>query len=145
MTATFERLRQKIRAKDIGSALLEIQELEQTVKMSPRLLVLKAMCLLLSEEDGPLEDVESALRAALSLDDEYVDAYLELGWFLYAVQDQTTEAQAAFDRALHVLRKLNCEVIRGLLACAEELTPEASPEQLRTRLEELLHSPPTRP
>lgn len=142
MMATFERLQQRIRSKDIGLALLEIQELERTAKVSPRLLVLKAMCLQLSKEDGPLEDVESALQEALSLDDEYVDAYLELGWFLYAVQDQTAQAQAAFDRALHLLRKQNFEVIRGLLACAEELTPEVSPESLRMKLEGLLLSPP---
>jgi hypothetical protein len=74
------------------------------------------------------------------LDDAYVDAYLEHGWFLYAVQDQTKAAQAAFERAFHLLRKQNCEVIRGLLACAEELAPETDQDKLKAQLERRLVS-----
>lgn len=142
MNTTFERLQQKIRTKDIESALSEIQSLEATTKASPRLLVLKAMCLQLSQVEGPLEDVESALREALRLDDEYIDAHLELWRFLYAVQDQTRDGQAEFEKALTLLRKQNAEVIQGLLACAEEFTPEADAGKLRDGLERMLLSPP---
>jgi tetratricopeptide (TPR) repeat protein len=138
MEALFDRLQKRLRCGDVKSALLEIEALERTANLTPRLLVLKAMCLQLSEEDGPLEEVEIALRAALSMDDEYIDAHLELGWFLYAVQDQTSEGKKHFDEALHLLRKLNSEAIRGLLACAEELTPEESQVELRAKLGNLL-------
>jgi len=134
----FERLRRKIGSKDIASVLLEIREIEQTVQASPRREVLKAMCLQLSEAGGPLEDVNSALQQALLLDDEYVEAHLEMGWFLYAVQDQTKDAQEAFERALHLLGRQNSEVIRGLLACAEELAPETNQDALRAELERRL-------
>ena len=138
MNPAFERIRRQIESKEIASALLEIREIEQTAKGSPRLAVLKAMCLQLSEADGPLEDVHSALQQALLLNDEYVEAHLEMGWFLYAVQDQTKDAQEAFERALHLLRKQNSEVIRGLLACAEELAPETNQDALRAELERRL-------
>lgn len=123
----FDRVRALVRAKDVCNALALIENIESRDGASARLFVLKALCLQLSE-DASLEDVEKALNAALSLDDENIDAHLEMGWFRLVMLDDAERAKASFKQAADLMARLNEEVVRGLLACDEELSPGLAPE-----------------
>lgn len=141
MATEYEHLRELCRAKNFKAALAEIEKLEKTPKPSPRLLVLKANCIQLSDGDRySLEDVESAFRMAIEADDEYVDAYIERAWFMYSIEDRADQAQKMFTTALHLLKKLNLQVIRGLLACAEELKDQKDLKALKDDLRNQLLS-----
>lgn len=118
-------------------ARLLIASAEKSSGPSPRLEVLKATCLQLSD-DASLEEVEGTLLRAIELDDQYVDAFVELGWFLLNVLDDREKATVAFDKALGLLQKLNGEVFRGLLACRDELQPDQDSERLKNELRESL-------
>jgi len=97
------------------------------------LLVWKSRCLQLSD-NATLEDVEDTLREAIACDEEDVDAWTELGWFLLNVQDQAEKAHEAFLRALTIQAKTNTEVLVGLVKCAKEMNPKKSSDELRRSL-----------
>lgn len=129
----FADVRALVDARDIQSALALIGQIERNRGSSPRLAVLKAQCLQLSE-DASLEDVETALNAAVSMDDEYVDGYLELGWFRLMVLDDPSGAKSSFRQAAELLAKRNEEAVEGLLACDAELPTGFSPKEEYQRL-----------
>jgi hypothetical protein len=128
-----EQIRLHVRTGDIARALLLIAELELGVGRSPRLLVLKAACLQLSDGTS-LTEVEESLLDAIEMDDEYVDAYIELGWFRLSVEDDAIRAEKTFDKARQLLRKLNTEAVRGALACAKELRPNQNQNAMSDEL-----------
>lgn len=116
--------------------LKEIRQLDQT-RLTPKLLVRKAM--LMQFEDGSPKDVEFTLVAALQLDEHYIDAYIELGRFYYAVLDDSSKARPYFEKALALLSTMNGDVVRGLLDCDLELRPDRDPDVLlREYAEELI-------
>jgi len=133
----FDRVRVLIKAKDVKAALALIDRIESENGSSARLLVLKALCLQLSDNAAP-EDVVHALNGALLLDDEYVDAHLEMGWFHLVMLDDAEGAKISFGRAMDLLTKLNQEVVRGLLACDQELMPDIAPEIAKIQYQDAL-------
>jgi hypothetical protein len=98
---------------------------------------LKAAALQLSD-DGSLEEVEASLVRAIEIDDQYVDAYLELGWFRLNVLDDARQAEQDFAKACEILQKWNAGFVRGALACAEELCPNRSQDELSADFREAL-------
>jgi hypothetical protein len=139
MSTEVEEIESCIRRKDTRTALSLITSAEKTGGPCPRLEVLKAICLQLSD-DASLKEVEGALLRAIDLDDQYVDAFVELGWFRLNVLNDTERAAEAFDKARGLLQKLNGEVFRGVLACRNELQPDQDPERLKGELRQSLLS-----
>ncbi|MSV36326.1 MAG: hypothetical protein EXQ47_12125 [Bryobacterales bacterium] len=132
-----DQVRALVKAKDVRNALVLIADIESHRGPSARLFVLRALCLQLSDDASP-EDVERALNSALSSDDEYVDAHLEMGWFRLVMLDDAEGAKAFFKQATGLLAKLNEEVVRGLLACDEELSPGRAPEAAKIQYQDAL-------
>lgn len=116
----YDRIRSFIRDKDAVSALGAIEQLEQGQGRSPRSLVLKALCLQLSDNCS-LEEVESVLGEALALDDEYVDAHIEMGWFQLVMLDDAETAKTSFAKAAVLIERLSHQVDRGQKACDDDL------------------------
>jgi len=132
-----DEVRALVGTNDITNALALIERIEARRGYSPRLAVLKARCLQLSE-GASLEDVETALKTALSMDDEYVDAHLEMGWFRLMVLDDAEGAKPFFTKATDLLATLNSEAVRGMLACDEELHTDLSPEDAKAKYQAAL-------
>jgi len=92
--------------------------------LTPRMLVRKAILLQFEDTaDGTPQEVEAALEAAIERDDNYIEAYIELGHYYFAVQDNAQRARSSFLKALNLLRDMNVEIIRCLVECDEELHP----------------------
>ena len=111
----------------VMAELKEIRQLDEA-RLTPKLLVRKAM--LMQFEDGSPKDVESALLSALQLDEQCIGAYIELGRFYYAVLDDSGQAKPYFEKALALLSTMSGEVVRGLLDCDLELSPDRDPDVL---------------
>jgi len=133
MNSEVEQIMSCIRRRDSKTALSLMASIEGTRGLCARLQVLKAMCLQLTDQ-ASLEDVEASLLKAIELDDQYVDAFVELGWFRLSVLDDARKAMDSFERARSLLEKLNGEVFRGMLACAEELRPDEHRETIKKAL-----------
>ena len=72
-------------------------------------------------EHGELADARIAFERAIALDESNVGPQLELGWFLYSVENEVGAARPFFERALDKARSQMRESIEGLLHCIVEL------------------------
>lgn len=94
---------------------------EQSGMLSPALLVWKSRSLILSEHPtAHLDEVESWLRQAIELDEDYLPGVLELGYFYLNVMDNATRAVPLFERARHLARENATETLIGLAECISE-------------------------
>jgi hypothetical protein len=99
---------------------------------TPRKLLRQALLLhLIDNPDNTLEKIEELLKEALTLDDQYVEAYIEMGRLYYVGHDDAKQARDYFLKAHQLLVNLNQEVLSGLVDCDEELSPEANLDELR--------------
>jgi tetratricopeptide (TPR) repeat protein len=133
----FDEVQALVKLKDIRSALALLDRIDTTRGPSPRSLVLRGVCLQLSD-DANLDAVEATFTTALSMDDTFVDAYLELGWFYLMVMGKAEKAKLLFKEAASLLAELNERAIEGLLTCDEELNAGSSPEEARAGYYDLL-------
>lgn len=118
--------------------LAELRRMDERA-LTPRMLVRKAMLLQFEDTpDGTPQEIEAALQAALDLDDKYIDAYIELGRYYYAVLDDGPKAKVWFLRGLDLLRGLNKEIVQGLVDCDAELHPDRDRREIQTEYEALL-------
>ena len=117
-----EQIRARMRAEDFDGCLRSFKRLEQQRPLTPGELVVKSRCFqLASEEMGGLESAEEALRTAIELDEDYIPALIDLGWFHYAIQDDAKKGLSYFVRA-EELGKAQVEEARdGKEKCLEEL------------------------
>lgn len=116
------RLQRLFDAHRFDECVEEFRKLEASRDLLPNELVQKGACLQLgSGETGSLEDVEEAYHRALELDADYVPALLELGWFYYAVQNETEKALSFFNRATELLNEDAREAAEGREKCLNEL------------------------
>jgi len=85
----YEEIRALARNAEPEVALARISELDSKGLATPNLLVLKSMCILQLDSDQgySLDDAHTALLKALDIDNEYVDALIELGYFHLNVND----------------------------------------------------------
>ena len=125
----------------MAAELVEIRELERQQSLTPKLLVRKGMLLQMDDDPrGELSEVEESFRKALDIDPDYVEAYIELGYYYYAVLDNAASGRDFFLKAADLLRKLNSEVLEGLVECAEELEPERDSAAVREQYAAMLVS-----
>ena len=75
-----------------------------------------------SGQSATLEDAERKFKKALEVDDEYIPALIELGWFHHAVRDDTKCGLDYFKRALAIIHRLREEAERGRDECIAELS-----------------------
>lgn len=96
-------------------ALDLILDAEENGTLPPSILVLKGNLILLSESDRFASlDPETAYVEALAIDDEYVDALVELGMYYLNVRDNAEEAKRFLQKAIEVSRRQLVDSAIGL-------------------------------
>ena len=125
-TANYKRQIKAIRAlmadQKYAQALNEVDKLLQEWQDQPALLVLRAELIQLQEKDGPpLEDAAEALKRATTLHEQNGDAWLELGHFQFAVEDNAKAAEKSFAHAVDASRETLIAALLARAAALEEL------------------------
>jgi tetratricopeptide (TPR) repeat protein len=126
-TAEFKRRLEKIRRlcdkKQHARAFEETTQLLKHTPDNPQILILWANLLQLQEEEkGPgLEEAKGALQRAVDLDDQSPSAWIELGYYLYALEDDNKAALKCFDEAVALARRLLKEALVGKVKALEDL------------------------
>lgn len=122
-------------------AALELAELRNMDEcaLTPRMFVRKAILLQFEDApDGTPDEIEAALKSALERDDKYIEAYIELARYYYALLDDSRTAKVYFLKAFDLLRGLHDDVIKGLLDCDGEIYPERDRAELQREYEALI-------
>jgi tetratricopeptide (TPR) repeat protein len=84
-----------------AEALAHVTALLGDWENQPALLVLRAELIQLQDENGPpLDAAGDALKRAVALNDRNADAWLELGHFQFAVNDDAKTAEKSFAAAV---------------------------------------------
>ena len=98
--------------------------------LTPMLWVLRGKCIQLAEGTSlPLDEAKKSFQRALELDENCLEAWIELGYYLLCVEDDAQEASTIFQNAQRVLAKYEEEIQEGLRECQEEgVVTEAAPE-----------------
>ena len=136
---TFDDINQLCSEGKYSEALRRIKEGEQSGQVTAELLVKKAMCLQMLDDNGTLEEVEQTFETALQLDPKSIQALMEFGWFQLNVKDQPRCAETLFRRALELQVPVNTEIAAGLLKCLREVSPRLDSERLlRTLIDSLI-------
>ncbi|HEV8578938.1 MAG TPA: hypothetical protein VGX68_07615 [Thermoanaerobaculia bacterium] len=134
-------LRRLLQAGSYDKALEELRGIEERRSLSPHELVLKGRCLQIgSGSTSELQEAEQAFREALTIDQDYAPALLELAWFLHAVEDDSTKALPLFERALEITKRQLIEAARGKYECLEELQSQEASDNFLQRLRRELAS-----
>ncbi|MBQ7252437.1 MAG: hypothetical protein IJS32_07540 [Kiritimatiellae bacterium] len=108
-------------ARRFDEALRRIEESGHGM-LSPRLWVLRGMCLQMADStELPLDEAKKSFQHALDLDGQCLDAWIELGYYVLNVEDNAREAEAIFLKATRLLSGFEKEIGKGLRACKEEL------------------------
>jgi predicted Zn-dependent protease len=104
-------------------ALAEADDLLQYWPDNPRLLVLRGCLIQLqaAEQAPPLKEARATLERAVSLDDESPASLLELGHFLFAVEDDAKSAARAFDKAIQLCKRILKDALLGKAKTLAEL------------------------
>ena len=111
------------------------EDAEQNGAVNPALLVWKSRSYLLSDHPRTdLSDVEVWLRRALEIDNDYLPALLELGFFYSRVMDNVKSAWPLFERARDVCTEHGTDTVIGVSECIAEMeSPEAALNFLNKR------------
>jgi hypothetical protein len=105
-----------------AQALVEVDKLLEQWEDQPALLVLRGELIQLQEEGGPhLEDAADALKRATILHDKNGDAWLELGHYQLAVEDNAKAADRSFAKAVDTSRETLIAALLGRAAALDEL------------------------
>ncbi len=107
-------------ARDYEQALAEVSRLLQDWPDNPYLLIMWAdLIQLQGENEGPtLEDAKAAYQRAIALDEKSPAALIELGKYIFAVEDDTMAATKVLAGAIRLSKHLLKE---AFLAQAEVL------------------------
>jgi tetratricopeptide (TPR) repeat protein len=116
------KLARESAARRFGRALQVVDELLQEWPDNPQLLVWRAELVQLQEgDDGPgLSEAKASLQRAAELQGS-PDALIELGHFLFAVEDDARAACKQFDRAITQCKKFLKDALLGKAKALAEL------------------------
>lgn len=105
-----------------GAALRELDSLMMEWPNQPALLVLRGELIQLQEEDGPpIDEAIAALKKATVLDARNADAWLELGYIQFSVQDDAKTADKSFVRSISAASQTLVSALIGRAGALEEL------------------------
>lgn len=109
--------------KRFSEALNLLRGAESRRELTPVELVQKGRCNQLAPDEGEwdLKDSEEAFKKALLIEPDYLPALIELGFFYYAVEDDSARALPLFERAVEISRLQLTEAAMGMAGCLEEL------------------------
>jgi tetratricopeptide (TPR) repeat protein len=108
-------------------ALQDVTRLMELWPDHPRLLVLRAELIQLQgDEEGlpTLDDAKNDLKRAVALDPFSADALIELGYFLYAVEDDAKAAAKYFEKVVHLCVEQFTQALVGHAEALSELGQE---------------------
>jgi tetratricopeptide (TPR) repeat protein len=125
-TNSFKRgmstIRTHIANDKYAEALREVDRLLQDWKDQPALLVLRGELIQLQEKNGPsLEVAAGSLKMATTLDDQNGEAWLELGHYQFAVEDNAKAAEKSFAKAVSTSSETLAAALLGRAGALEEM------------------------
>lgn len=111
------------RAGRFADALAEVERVLKHSPWNTRMLVLRSMLIqLLDEEEGPdLEEAKHSLLQAVQSDSRAPEPLIELGCYLFAVEDKPHEALRRFQAGARLAQELLSEALVGMASCFLEL------------------------
>ena len=110
--------------KRYDKALVEVDRLVKENVGNSQLLVMRSQLIRLQddENDTPsLEDAKADLIRAAELDDQSPVPLIEMGYFLYAIDDDAKAASAQFKKSITLCKELLREALVGQAGALEEL------------------------
>ncbi|MEO6196258.1 MAG: hypothetical protein ABIS20_24825 [Thermoanaerobaculia bacterium] len=109
--------------KNADEMLLKIIDVEKERPLCPMELVWKGRYIQMGSGAviSDYREAQLAFRAALDIDESFAPAFLELGWFYYAVEDSATTALPLFEKALAISLEQMKEAAKGIRDCLEDL------------------------
>lgn len=122
MDALLTKIIEKQRCKSFDEMLEIFRSLDDRgYDLPPRFAVLKARAIQVANNSHgyTLEDTEQCLLKAIKDDENYIDAYIELAFYYYAVVDDARKALLFFDQA--ICRSKSC-LREALTGKAKSLT-----------------------
>ncbi|UXY54038.1 tetratricopeptide repeat protein [Pseudomonas tohonis] len=118
----FKKISRLMKEKSFNLVIEEYKNLKNE-QLTPCLLIMKSTAIQLAEDSQgyTLDDAKEALFSALALDPENPETLMELGYFYYAVEDNTQNSITFFDDAAKKSRKILLNSIMGGINARLEL------------------------
>ena len=135
MKASLKEIKNRYREGRYKEALALIETIEREGLLHPEVLVWKGRCIQLDDERTAYElsDAEQAYKQALSIDNEFTPAIVELAYLYLNVLDDAKQANTLFKKAVHSYKMLMTEAVVGLAkSIAEVKSKEAALRYLLT-------------
>lgn len=143
MISAFELVKKLYSEGRYTEALSYLEESEDAGGVHPGVLVWKARCILLADKPTGynLSDVEGMLQRALSADDEYLPAIIDLAYFYLNVLDNAERGRLLFTKALELCAETATEAVVGAAQCIAELESTDAALNFLTNAEAQLLNP----
>lgn len=115
------------RAEKYQEALYEVDALLEVSPSHPYLLVQRSQLIQLSDEDcpHPLEQARDDLKAACRNAPNSPDAWIELGHYQYAIEDDADRASRSFRTAIELARDALFQALYGQVKVLKEKGDDA--------------------
>ena len=122
MKNEFNEIRILMGEKKYNEAILIIEKLEIANPINPKILILKARCIYMSDSKNKytLNDVKKLYKKVLELDNNHIEALIELGYFYYANDNNPNKAIPYFTKAIKLNKNFLIDSIKGIVKCFEE-------------------------
>jgi tetratricopeptide (TPR) repeat protein len=120
----YSKLRELIHDQRYDDALGVVREFERLGCMTPEIYVWKGVCIQMSgniDDDYQLDDVRLSYLKSIEMNASCWEAYLEMGYFNYAVEDKVKEALGYFEYAIELIKKQLNEARSGQRKCRADL------------------------
>ncbi len=123
LKSELEKVRRLCDKAQYDRAFAAVEQLLKQWPDNPHVLVMWANLLQLQEEDvGPsLEKARAALQRAVDLDEQAPMPLIELGQYLFALEDDAKGASKCFDKAIALCKRMLKEALLGKAKALTEL------------------------
>lgn len=102
----------------------------------PHFLVKKGIChlLRLNGDEKDLIVAKKSFKKAISIDNKHIPSIIELGWFLYSIEDNALESKKLFNKSLDISKEYIVESLEGLLKSVKELSSKEEALELSKKV-----------